>query len=104
MPLIRRRPLLRAAAIGGGAYAMGKHNVRAQQEMQDQAFYEGQQSAVTPAPPPQAPAPAPGAAASPGSGGVSDADVARLQELGKLREQGILTDEEFARQKALILG
>jgi hypothetical protein len=30
--------------------------------------------------------------------------VARLQELGKLHEQGILTDEEFSRQKALILG
>ena len=32
------------------------------------------------------------------------ADVSRLQELGKLHEQGILTDEEFAQQKALILG
>jgi hypothetical protein len=38
------------------------------------------------------------------SAGVSSDDVARLQELGKLREQGILTDEEFAQQKALIIG
>ena len=38
------------------------------------------------------------------SRGTSSDDIARLQELGKLHEQGILTDEEFSRQKALILG
>ena len=96
MPFIRRRPLLRAAAVGGGAYAYGKHRERVQQEQQEQAFYAGQQSAMAQAPPPPA-APAP-------SGGVSTEDVARLQELGKLHEQGILTDEEFAQQKASILG
>jgi hypothetical protein len=100
MPFIRRRPLLRAAAIGGGAYAYGKHVERGQQDMQDQAYYAGQQSAMEAAPPPAAAAaPAPAASA-----GVSSDDVARLQELGKLHEQGILTDEEFARQKTLILG
>lgn len=98
MPLFRRRPLLRAAAVGGGAYAMGKHRARAQEEEQDQAYYAGQQSAMAAAPP------APPAPAAPASAGVSSADVGRLQELGKLHEQGILTDEEFARQKALILG
>jgi Short C-terminal domain len=95
MPLFRRRPLLRAAAVGGGAYALGKHNVRAQEEAENQAYYAGQQSVTAAAPP---------APAAPASGGVSSADVSRLQELGKLHEQGILTDEEFARQKALILG
>ena len=98
MPFIRRRPLLRAAAIGGGAYAMGKHAERSQAEQQEQAYYAGQQSAMAaPPPPPAAPAAAP-------SGGVSSDDVARLQELGRLHEQGILTDEEFSQQKALILG
>jgi hypothetical protein len=97
MPLMRRRPLLRAAAVGGGAYAMGKHAERKQAEAQEDAYYAGQQSAMAAAPPPAAPAPA-------APGGVSSEDVARLQELGKLREQGILTDEEFAQQKALILG
>jgi hypothetical protein len=72
---------------------MGKHNARAQEESQDQAYSAGQQSMA--APPPQA---------APQSAGVSSADVTRLQELGKLREQGILTDDEFARQKALIIG
>ncbi|HUA45229.1 MAG TPA: SHOCT domain-containing protein [Solirubrobacteraceae bacterium] len=94
MPFMRRRPLLRAAAVGGGAYALGKHAERSQAEAQDQAYYEGQQSMAA----------APPAQAAPASGGVSSDDVSRLQELGKLHEQGILTDEEFARQKALILG
>ncbi len=96
MPLMRRRPLLRAAAIGGGAYAFGKHAQRSQEDQQDQAYAAGQQSAMASAPPPQAPAEA--------SRGTSSDDIARLQELGRLHEQGILTDEEFARQKALILG
>jgi hypothetical protein len=30
--------------------------------------------------------------------------MARLRELGELHEKGILTDEEFAAQKAKILG
>ena len=98
MPLIRRRPLLRAAAIGGGAYAFGKHAQRSQEEQQDQAYAAGQQSVMASAPPPQAPAPAEA------SRGTTSDDIARLQELGRLHEQGILTDEEFARQKALILG
>ena len=42
MPLFRRRPLLRAAAVGGGAYMAGKHQVR----KQDEAYNEGQQSAM----------------------------------------------------------
>jgi Short C-terminal domain len=91
MPLLRRRPLLRAAAVGSGAYRYGKHRADAEAERDQMAYTQGQQSAMA------APAAAP-------SAGVSDSDVARLQELGKLREQGILTDEEFARQKALILG
>jgi hypothetical protein len=77
---------------------MGKRHQRNQEEQQQQAYYEGQQSAMAAAPP-QAPP-----AAAPVSRGITPDDTARLQELGKLREQGILTDEEFARQKAIILG
>jgi hypothetical protein len=73
----------------------GKHRADAEAERDQMAYTQGQQSVMA-APPPAAPA-AP-------SAGVSDSDVARLQELGKLHEQGILTDEEFSRQKALILG
>ena len=93
MPLFRRRPLMRAAAVGGGAYYMGKRRAQSQQqdEYQDQRIgdLESQQQAPAPAPAP--------------SGGVSADAVERLQELGKLHEQGILTDDEFAQQKAKVL-
>ena len=94
MPLMRRRPLLRAAAVGGGAYLAGKHRANAQAEQQEQAYEAGQQNAMAAAPP----------AAPATSSGITEADTARLGELGKLHDQGILTDEEFAQQKARILG
>lgn len=94
MPLFRRRPLLRAAAVGGGAYALGKHRARASDEQQQEAYEQGQQSAMAAAP--AAPAPEPG--------GITSQDTERLAELGKLHESGVLTDEEFAEQKARILG
>jgi hypothetical protein len=77
---------------------MGKRNARNQQEQQNQAFEEGQQTA---APAPVAAAPPAAAPAAPGI----DADVtARLAELGKLHEQGVLTDVEFAEAKSKLLG
>jgi len=72
----------------------GQHRANVEAEQQAQAYYEGQQSAMS-----AAAAPAPAA-----PGGITAEDTARLQQLGQLHEQGILTDEEFARQKALILG
>jgi hypothetical protein len=72
----------------------GKHRERLQVGEQQQAYSAGQQS-MTAAAPAQAPAP---------SSGITSADTARLAELGKLHEQGILTDEEFSQQKAIILG
>ncbi len=89
-PLRRRRPILRAAAVGGGAYAFGKHRERVQQDQADQAYAEGQQAAAAPVTPP--------------SSGITSDDTARLAELGRLHEQGILTDEEFSKEKAKILG
>jgi hypothetical protein len=68
---------------------MGKRRAEEEQE----AYMQGQQSMMS--------APAPAAAPS---GGLSSEDTARLQQLGQLHEQGILTDEEFAQQKARILG
>jgi hypothetical protein len=91
MPLLRRRrPLLRAAAVGGGAYAMGKHRARAQEEQQQEAYYQGQQDATASAP-------------APSAGGLTSEDTERLMELGKLHDAGVLTDEEFAAQKSSIL-
>ncbi|BCW72033.1 SHOCT domain-containing protein [Arthrobacter sp. NicSoilB8] len=48
-----------------------------------------------PAPPPPPAAPA---------GGITDDAIQQLKELGALKEQGILTEEEFVAQKAKILG
>ncbi len=89
MPLFRRRPLLRAAAVGGGAYMAGKHQVR----KQDEAYNEGQQSAM-----------AAQSAPAPSASGTSSDDLARLQQLGQLHDQGVLTDEEFATEKQKIIG
>jgi hypothetical protein len=94
MPLLRRRPLLRAAAVGGGAYMAGKRRANMEAEQQDQAYMQGQQSMTS--------APAAPAAAAPS--GISADDTTRLKQLGELHAQGILTDEEFAQQKARILG
>jgi hypothetical protein len=55
-----------------------------------------QQQYAQQAPPPQAAAPAPAA------GGSST--IEQLKELGELKAQGILTEEEFAAQKAKLLG
>jgi hypothetical protein len=86
--------LLRAAAVGGGAYALGKHRARASDEQQQEAYEQGQESATAAAP--AAPAPEPE--------GITSQDTERLAELGKLHESGVLTDEEFAQQKGRILG
>ena len=90
MPFARRRPLLRAAAVGGVAYMGSKAGTN--RAMQQQATQE--QAA---APPP--PAPAPAAQAT----GANDR-IAQLQQLASLHESGALTDEEFAAAKAQVLG
>jgi Short C-terminal domain len=97
MPLLRRRPLLRAAAVGGGAYMAGKHAARSQAEDQQEAYYAGQQSMAPPEPPAPPAPPAPAA-------GIGSDTISQLKQLGELHAQGVLTDEEFASQKARILG
>ena len=47
------------------------------------------------------PAPPPAAAAAPAS---QDDTISQLERLGALKDQGVLTDEEFQAQKAKILG
>ena len=107
---MRRRPLLRAAVVGGGAYVAGKHmankaneqasneayqNQRIDQLEQQQPQYQDQQQY---APPPQQ-APPPDAAPA---AGPSMAD--QLQQIAALHQQGVLSDDEFAAAKAKILG
>ena len=106
MPLMRRRPLLRAAAVGGGAYMAGKHRARSQQAEYDQdaQIADLQEQQAAPPPPAYAPAPpAPAPPAAPAAPAGMDL-IEQLKQLGQLHEQGVLTDEEFSAQKAKLLG
>jgi Short C-terminal domain len=87
------RGVARTAVIAGTATSVSNRVSKRQGErwaQQEQEQYAQQ------APPPQAAAPAPAA------GGAST--IEQLKELGELKAQGILTEEEFAAQKAKLLG
>ena len=84
----RRRPIATAVVVGGVAHAGAKAGAAS-------AAAENQQQAEAP---PAAPAPAPA------EGGMSDDQMEQLKQLAALHEQGVLTDAEFAEQKAKILG
>jgi hypothetical protein len=99
MMFVRRRPLLRAAAIGGTAYAVGRSSGR-QREQQAQAEYE-QDQRISNLEQQQAP-PAPPAPPAPAAPAPSMLD--QLNQLASLHEQGALTDEEFTAAKAKLLG
>ena len=97
---------MRAAMVGGAAYATGKHVQRGQQHEaeQDQAIAQAQsqpayaEPAAYAPPPPPAPAPAPPAAPT------SAADrVAALTQLKSLLDAGVLTEAEFQSEKQKIL-
>jgi hypothetical protein len=63
--------------------------------------------AAAAAPPPTAEPAAPPPAAAPAAaapGGLTDEAIGKLQKLADLRAAGVLTEEEFATQKARILG
>jgi hypothetical protein len=104
----RRRPLLRAAAVGGGAYMVGKHNANRQAEQaqyqQDQddriSNLEAQQQQPSYQQAPPAPAPPPAAAPAAAPSPMID----QLNQLAALHQQGVLSDEEFAAAKAKLLG
>lgn len=91
------RGVARTAVIAGTATAasgavqrrQATKNVAAYQQAEEQVYAQ-----------PQA-APAPVAAAP--AGGMDD-KLAQLERLGQLKAQGILSEEEFAAQKAAILG
>jgi hypothetical protein len=98
MPLVRRRPLARAAMVGGAAYYAGKRRQdTVNREDEQEARLQELESQQYAAPPPAAAAPAPRA------GGLSQASMEQLQQLAQLHEQGILTDAEFEVQKQKIL-
>ena len=97
----RRRPVLRAATMAGGA-ALAYHAGKGSQANAGQEQEGVQDPGIQQA----APAPAAPASAAPASaaGGLSQDSLAKLKELGQLRDQGILNDQEFEAQKQKVLG
>jgi hypothetical protein len=85
------RGVARTAVVAGTATAVSNRVSRRQGERW------AQQEAAQMAPEPAAAPPA-----APQGGGESTID--QLKELGELKSQGILTEEEFAAQKAKLLG
>jgi len=86
----------RTAVVAGTATAtaVNRHAQNKAAEKQQAAANEAQQAAPPPAPVAPAPAPAP-------AGG--DDLVSKLTELAKLRDSGVLSQEEFEQAKALVL-
>ena len=105
---MRRRSVARVAVgtavVAGTAGVVHHHqnqryaqqDAAAQQEY-DQAYEQGAADAQQQyAPPPQAPPPA---APTP-----QEDVISQIERLGALKDQGLLTEEEFADQKAKLLG
>jgi hypothetical protein len=92
------RGMARTAVVAGTATAVSNRVSRRQANRwssQDQQSYEDQayqQQAYAAPPPPPAPA------------DDMDTKIAQLKELGELKAQGVLSEEEFAAQKQRILG
>jgi hypothetical protein len=96
MPLRRRRPVARlatTAVVAGTAAHMGAKSAQ-------------KSAAAAQAPPPAAPPPAaPPMAEAPAEPAVAEgAQIEEIKKLAALKDQGILSEEEFAAKKAQILG
>src|SRR5262245_36148153 len=95
------RGVARTAVVAGTATAVSNRVSRRQanrwQQQEEAQYYEQQQQYYAPPPQqqPQYAEPAPAAAPDP---------IEQLKELAELKNQGILTEAEFAAQKAKILG
>jgi membrane protease subunit (stomatin/prohibitin family) len=96
------RGMARTAVVAGTATAVSGRVARRQAERyadRDANIYAQRERAYSQ----QMQQPAP-AAPQPAAAPAQDEVIAQLQQLAELKEQGILTDEEFAAQKARILG
>jgi membrane protease subunit (stomatin/prohibitin family) len=92
------RGMARTAVIAGTATSVSNRVSRrqynrwsSQDEQQQAEQQQAEQQQAAPAPAPAAP-----------SAGADDR-IAKLQQLADLKNQGILTDEEFAAEKAKVL-
>ncbi|MCG6493732.1 SHOCT domain-containing protein [Kitasatospora sp. A2-31] len=88
------RGVARTAVVAGTATAVSNRVSRRQA-----GRWAQQEAAQAPAPQPVAAAPA-----APPAGVTMEDKLDQLKDLATLKEQGVLTEEEFAAQKARILG
>jgi hypothetical protein len=92
-----------ATAVVGGVSRRGE--AKAQQAADAQAYQQEQQEAAMQAAAQQAVAQQQAAAPPPPPpAAAGDPTIAELERLASLKQQGILTDEEFAAAKAKLLG
>ena len=87
------RGVARTAVVAGTATAVSNRVSRRQAQRwsgQSGGYYEQEPAYQEPPPPPPQAAP-------------QEDPIAKLKELASLRDQGILTDQEFADQKARLL-
>jgi Short C-terminal domain len=89
----RRRPLMRAAMVGGTAYYAGKR-MEERREREAEQEYRLQSLEAEQAPEQAAPA----------AGGVTSDALAKLEQLAALKERGVLNEDEFEVQKRRLLG
>jgi hypothetical protein len=87
MPIVRRRPLVRAAMVGGAGYAVGKRRAAsAQHEQAQDAQLAAQQAQAPPA--------------APAGGQSSEADrIEALTKLKALLDSGVLTQEQYESER-----
>ena len=117
--MFRRRPLMRAAVVGGGAYMAGKSVARKQEAQaqaeaeQDARLSDLEQQQAYQQPPPQDPyqqqayqQPPPSYQQPPPqqAPAASSPMIDQLNQLAALHQQGVLTDDEFAAAKAKLFG
>ena len=98
--MLRRRPIARTmarTAVVAGTATVVAGSVSRHQQQKYAAQDAPAQPVEQPEPAYEQPAPAPTGAMSPDA-------IAELKQLAELKDQGILTEEEFAAQKAKILG
>jgi len=99
----------RTAVVAGTATAVvggvSRHQqAKADQAAQAQAYEEQQQAAAMQAAADQAVQQAAAQQPPPTAAGGGDPTIAELERLASLKQQGILTDEEFSAAKARLLG
>ena len=97
MPLRRRRPIARlatTAVVAGTAANMGARSAQRSAEA----------AQAQDAPPADAPADEYAAPEAAAPEAAESSQIEELKQLAALKDQGILTEEEFAAKKAQILG